>query len=58
MGMRERARHLGGHLDIRSAPGEGTRMVLNLELQIHMQQALEDNLTLNISCDIGVEAAH
>ncbi|MBA4257268.1 MAG: hypothetical protein C0445_15515, partial [Polaromonas sp.] len=58
MGMRERARHLGGHLDIRSAPGEGTRMVLNLELQTHMHQALDANLALNVSCAIGVEAAH
>ena len=58
MGMRERARHLGGHLDIRSAPGEGTRMVLNLELQTQIQQAIDANLALNVSCAIGVEAAH
>jgi PAS domain S-box-containing protein len=58
MGMRERARHLGGHLDIHSAPGEGTRMVLNLELKNHVQQALGANLALNVSCAIGVEAAH
>ena len=32
MGMRERARHFGGHIDVRSAPGEGTRMVLKLHL--------------------------
>ena len=32
MGMRERARHFGGVIDIRSAPGEGTRMCLTLTL--------------------------
>lgn len=30
MGMRERARHFGGRIDIRSAPGEGTQMRLQL----------------------------
>ncbi|MBU4518681.1 MAG: PAS domain S-box protein [Gammaproteobacteria bacterium] len=32
MGMRERARHFGGRIDIASAPGEGTRMCLTLAL--------------------------
>lgn len=32
MGMRERARHFGGRIDIRSAPGEGTCMRLRLQL--------------------------
>jgi len=32
MGMRERARHFGGRIEIRSAPGEGTRMCLRLGL--------------------------
>jgi len=32
MGMRERARHFGGRIDISSAPGEGTRMCLTLAL--------------------------
>jgi signal transduction histidine kinase len=32
MGMRERARHFGGRIDIRSAPGEGTCMRLRLRL--------------------------
>jgi PAS domain S-box-containing protein len=30
MGMRERARHWGGQLEIRSAPGQGTTVMLNL----------------------------
>jgi signal transduction histidine kinase len=32
MGMRERARHFGGRIDITSAPGEGTRMCLTIAL--------------------------
>jgi signal transduction histidine kinase len=32
MGMRERARHFGGRIDIVSAPGEGTMMRLQLSL--------------------------
>lgn len=32
MGMRERARHFGGQLDICSAPGEGTRMRVSVTL--------------------------
>lgn len=32
MGMRERARHFGGRIDIASAPGEGTRMCLTIAL--------------------------
>ncbi len=32
MGMRERARHFGGRIDIHSAPGRGTRMCLMLVL--------------------------
>lgn len=32
MGMRERARHFGGRIDIHSAPGRGTRMCLTLAL--------------------------
>lgn len=33
MGMRERARHFGGVIDIQSAPGQGTRMCLTVSLQ-------------------------
>ena len=32
MGMRERARHFGGVIDIDSAPGRGTRMRLSMPL--------------------------
>jgi PAS domain S-box-containing protein len=32
MGMRERARHFGGRIDVRSAPGQGTCMQLALAL--------------------------
>jgi signal transduction histidine kinase len=32
MGMRERAGHFGGRIDIQSAPGQGTRMALTLAL--------------------------
>ena len=32
MGMRERARHFGGRIEIHSAPGQGTRMRLTLAL--------------------------
>jgi PAS domain S-box-containing protein len=32
MGMRERARHFGGHIQITSAPGQGTLMRLSIEL--------------------------
>ncbi|TNF55240.1 MAG: histidine kinase, partial [Burkholderiales bacterium] len=32
MGMRERARHFGGRIDVRSVPGEGTRTLLTLRL--------------------------
>lgn len=31
LGMRERARHLGGRLDVESAPGKGTRVRLELD---------------------------
>lgn len=34
MGMRERARHFGGMLDIASTPGEGTRMRLRVQLPV------------------------
>jgi signal transduction histidine kinase len=30
LGIRERATHLGGHMDIYSAPGRGTRMIVDL----------------------------
>lgn len=33
MGMRERARHFGGRIDIASAPGAGTRMCLSVTIQ-------------------------
>ena len=33
MGMRERAQHFGGRIDIASTPGEGTRMRLQLALR-------------------------
>ncbi|MBW0171110.1 MAG: PAS domain S-box protein [Hydrogenophaga sp.] len=33
MGMRERARHFGGHIQIDSAPGQGTRMCLAVALR-------------------------
>ena len=32
MGMRERARHFGGDIDIESAPGRGTRMCLSMPI--------------------------
>jgi PAS domain S-box-containing protein len=32
MGMRERAGHFGGHIDITSAPGAGTRMCLSVAI--------------------------
>jgi len=32
MGMRERAHHFGGRIDITSAPGAGTRMCLSVAL--------------------------
>jgi len=32
MGMRERARHFGGQIEVHSAPGQGTRMRLTLAL--------------------------
>jgi signal transduction histidine kinase len=32
MGMRERARHFGGEIDIDSQPGRGTRMRLSMPL--------------------------
>ncbi len=35
MGMRERARHFGGAIDIDSAPGRGTRMRLSMPLPAH-----------------------
>ena len=35
MGMRERARHFGGVIDIDSAPGRGTRMRLSMPLTAH-----------------------
>ena len=34
MGMRERARHFGGAIDIDSAPGRGTRMRLSMPLPV------------------------
>jgi signal transduction histidine kinase len=34
MGMRERARHFGGVIDIDSQPGRGTRMRLSMPLSI------------------------
>jgi PAS domain S-box-containing protein len=34
MGMRERARHFGGKIDVNSAPGQGTRMWLTLALPV------------------------
>ncbi|MDP3422671.1 MAG: PAS domain-containing sensor histidine kinase [Burkholderiaceae bacterium] len=41
MGMRERARHWGGHLGVHSAPGAGTTLVLNLQLKTQPVQAIE-----------------
>jgi PAS domain S-box-containing protein len=38
MGMRERARHFGGRIDITSAPGEGT--VMRLQLSLPAQEGL------------------
>lgn len=35
MGMRERARHFGGVVDIDSQPGRGTRMRLSMPLPLH-----------------------
>jgi signal transduction histidine kinase len=35
LGMRERARHFGGVIDIDSAPGRGTRMRLSMPLTVH-----------------------
>ena len=35
LGMRERARHFGGVIDIDSAPGRGTRMRLSMPLTAH-----------------------
>ena len=35
MGMRERARHFGGVIDIDSQPGRGTRMRLSMPLTVH-----------------------
>lgn len=40
MGMRERARRFGGHVDIRSVPGQGTRMALALALPVPHQEQL------------------
>ena len=37
-GMRERARLLGGSLTIDSAPGQGTRLVLEIPLQSHVER--------------------
>jgi PAS domain S-box-containing protein len=37
MGMRERARHFGGVIDIRSTPGEGTHMCLAIKLPTESQ---------------------
>ena len=34
MGMRERARHLGGCLSISSEPGQGCRVVMELPLPV------------------------
>ena len=34
MGMRERAGHWGGTLDIRSQPGQGTRVRLTMPLPV------------------------
>jgi signal transduction histidine kinase len=35
LGMRERARHFGGVIDIDSAPGRGTRMRLSMPLTVY-----------------------
>ena len=35
LGMRERARHFGGVIEIDSAPGRGTRMRLSMPLTVH-----------------------
>lgn len=37
MGMRERARHFGGRLEVHSSPGQGTRLVLKTELPTQYQ---------------------
>jgi signal transduction histidine kinase len=46
MGMRERARHFGGRIEVRSAPGQGTTMILKAELTIPEAVALKPFLTL------------
>jgi signal transduction histidine kinase len=38
MGMRERARHFGGDIQITSAPGQGTLMRLSIELPHQMSR--------------------
>lgn len=40
MGMRERARHWGGHIGIHSAPGQGSTFVLKIELTSDASQAI------------------
>ena len=47
MGMRERARHLGGLLEVRSAPGMGTTTTLKVKLQTHDSQAVKPVLIQN-----------
>lgn len=46
MGMRERARHLGGHMALSSAPGAGCRVLLRVPLPAEAAQpALPESLT-------------
>lgn len=47
MGMRERARHFGGLLEVRSAPGSGTTITLKLQLQSYVYQSLEPIFVAN-----------
>jgi len=39
LGMRERAIALGGRVDIRSAPGQGTTIEVSIPLELHAEQA-------------------
>jgi glucose-6-phosphate-specific signal transduction histidine kinase len=46
MGMRERARHLGGHIALSSAPGAGCRVLLRVPLPAEAARpALPETLT-------------
>jgi signal transduction histidine kinase len=41
MGMRERARHLGGLVEVRSTPGLGTTTTLKVKLKSIANKAME-----------------